>query len=176
VPGIERIVDARAHWIGHRLYVDMTIALDEGTLLARANAVADKLRHELAGHLPALAEARIAFAPAEVASGHHAPDAVPVSSRLADGLLQIVDTPHGERMRLRISRHAEGLRASVLIDRPDGRTEVLDLQPVNGDHHWLQSAAAPEEPHEFGARLKLAAGNDNEEVAFAMAEPEGHHH
>jgi cation diffusion facilitator family transporter len=176
VPGIERIVDARAHWIGHRLYVDMTIALDEGTLLARANAVADKLRHELAGHLPALAEARIAFAPAEVASGHHAPVAVPVSSRLADGLLQIVDTPHGERMRLRISRHAEGLRASVLIDRPDGRTEVLDLQPVNGDHHWLQSAAAPEEPHEFGARLKLAAGNDNEEVAFAMAEPEGHHH
>ncbi len=177
VPGIERIIDARAHWIGHRLYVDITIALDDGILLAQANAIADKLRHDLADHLPALAEARIVFAPAEAASGnHHAPDPFTVSTRLADGLLQIVDTPQGERLRLRISRHAEGLQASVTIHRPGGRIEVLALNPVNGDHHWLQSSAAPEEPHEFAATLKLAAGNDNEDVAFAMAEPDGHHH
>ena len=140
-------------------------------------AVADKLRHELAAHLPALAEARIVFAPAEVTPGHHhAPDPVVVSGRLAEGVLQIVDSPQGERMRLRVSRHAESLRASVSIDRLGGRSEVLDLQPVDGDHHCLQSSTAPEEPHEFGARLNLAAGNDNEEVVFAMAEPEGQHH
>lgn len=177
VSGIRRVVEARAHWVGHRLVVDMTIALDDGTLLAAANAIADRLRHELADRLPALAEARIVFASSEAASDHHhAPDPVSISTRLAEGLLQIVDTPEGERMRLRVSRHAEGLRASVVIDRPEGRTEVLELRPVGGDHHWLQSSAAPEEPHEFAASLRLVAGNDNEEVAFAMAEPEGHHH
>jgi cation diffusion facilitator family transporter len=177
VAGVRRVIDTRAHWIGHRLFVDMTIALDDGTLLAAANAVADQLRHELADHLPALADARIVFASAEVAPDHHhAPDPVRVSNRLADGLLQIVDTPEGERMRLRVSRHADGLRASVVIERPEGRTEVLELRPVGGDHHWLQSATAPEEPHEFAASLKLAAGNDNEDIAFAMVEPAGHQH
>lgn len=176
VAGVSHVVDARAHWIGHRLFVDMTIALDDGILLASANAIADRLRQELFEHLPALAEARIVFAAVTAEGHHHAPDAVQVSSRLADGLLQIVDTPAGERLRLRVSRHADGLRASVAIDRPGGRTEVLELRPVDGNHHWLESATAPEEPHEFVARLKLAAGNNNEDVPFAMAEPEGHHH
>ena len=177
IAGIQRVVDARAHWTGHRLFVDMTIAVDDGTLLVSANAIADQLRHELSDHLPALAEARIVFASAEAESiHHHAPDPVRVSTRLADGLLQIVDTPEGERMRLRVSRHASGLRASVLIDRSEGRVEVLELRPVDGDHHWLQSSIAPEEPHEFAANLRLAAENDNENVAFTMAEPEGHHH
>lgn len=176
VTGINKVIDARAHWIGHRLFIDMTIALDDGTLLAAANAIAEKLRHELADHLPALAEARIVYAtPTDPSSHHHAPYPVYVSTRLADGLLQIVDTPDGERMQLRVSRHAEGLRATVSIER-DGRTEVLELRPVAGNHHWLQSSNAPEEPHEFAASLKLTAGNDNEELAFAMAEPEGHHH
>jgi len=178
VKGIERIVDAKARWIGHKLHVEVTIALDEGAMLAAANRIADQLRHELQDHLPALAEAIVLFAPAEADTGghHHAPDAVPVTSRLANGLLQIVDTPEGERMRLRISRHAEGLQARVDIDRDAGRTEVLELEPVGGDHHLLQSRAAPEEPHEFVARLKLWAGADSEELAFAMAEPAGHHH
>jgi cation diffusion facilitator family transporter len=176
VPGVSQVIEARAHWIGHRLFVDMTIALDDGTLLATANAIADRLRHELADHLPALAEARIVFATAaDPGSHHHAPDPVYVSTRLADGLLQIVDTPDGERMQLRVSRHAEGLRATVAIER-NGRTEMLELRPVQGNHHWLQSSTAPEEPHEFAASLKLAAGNDNEDLAFAMVEPEGHHH
>jgi cation diffusion facilitator family transporter len=178
VPGIDQVVDAKARWIGHKLHVQVTITLDDGILLAAANSIADRLRHELFAHLPALAEASIMFAPAQgKATGHHhAPDPVAVKTRLAQGLLQIVDTPEGERMRLRISRHAEGLTASVGILRNNGRTEVLDLVPVGGDHHLLQSLAAPEEPHEFSAKLKLVAGNDNEEVPFAMWEPDGHHH
>lgn len=177
VNGIERIVDTKARWIGHKLHIQVTIALDDGIFLAAANSIADKLRHELKDHLPALAEASILFASSAEAGGHHhAPDPVQVTTRLANGLLQIVDTPDGERMRLRISRHAEGLSASVNIERGGGRTEVLDLQPVAGDHHLLQSHMAPEEPHGFSARLRLAAGGDSEELAFAMAEPAGHHH
>ena len=177
VKGIERVVDAKARWIGHKLHVQVTIALDEGIFLATANTIADQLRHELQDHLPALAEASILFASSvEGRSHHHAPDPVPVSTKLANGLLQIVDTPDGERMRLRVSRHAEGLIASVDIERAGGRTEILDLQPVGDDHHLLQSRTAPEEPHEFSARLRLAAGAELEELAFAMTEPAGHHH
>lgn len=177
VKGIDKIIDAKARWIGHKLHVQVTIALDDGIFLAAANTIADQLRRELKDHLPALAEASILFAPSAEAGGHHhAPDPVPVATRLANGLLQIVDTPDGERMRLRISRHAEGLSASVDIEREGGRTEVLDLQPVGGDHHLLQSHMAPEEPHDFSARLRLAAGAESEELAFAMAGPAGHHH
>ena len=178
VKGIDRIVDARARWIGHKLHVQVTVALDEGVMLATANGIADQLRHELFGHLPALAEAVVVLAPSQPESQghHHAPDPVPVAARLASGLLQIVDTPEGERMRLRVSRHAEGLKARVDIDRDAGRTEVLELEPVGGDHHLLQSRDAPEEPHEFSARLHLLAGAESEELRFAMAEPAGHHH
>lgn len=177
VEGIQKLVDAKARWVGHKLHVQVTIALEDGMLLAAANAIADQLRAELRAHLPALSEASILFAPAPEGGGHHhAPDPVPVATRLAQGILQIVDTPEGERMRLRVSRHAEGLIARVDIERDAGRTEVLELEPVGGDHHLLQSRAAPEEPHEFTARLRLSAGGDGEVLAFAMAEPAGHHH
>ncbi|TIV34941.1 MAG: hypothetical protein E5V96_27205 [Mesorhizobium sp.] len=99
-----------------------------------------------------------------------------MSGKLASGLLEIVDTPQGERMRLRLSRHAEGLQANVAIERAGGAVESLPLSPVGGDHHYLQSLVAPAEPHEFSARLQLAAGQDSEDLPFAMAEPEGHQH
>ena len=177
VPEILQVIDAKARWLGHRLQVQVTIRLDDGVLLATANAVADRLKHQLADHLPALAEADIVFAPRDTSTAsHHAPDPIPFSSRLADGLLEIVETPDGERLQLRVSRHAEGLRASVGIDREGGGTEVLQLHPVGGDHHHLQSEFAPREPHEFAARLSLIAGSDREELAFAMAEPAADHH
>ena len=109
-----------------------------------------------------------------LADEHH-PKPIQVSARLADGLLQIVDTPDGERMQLQVSRHVEGLSARVDIARENG-TETLDLRPVDGDHHWLRSSVAPAEPHAFAAKLRLSAGNDNEELPFAMAEPKGHEH
>jgi cation diffusion facilitator family transporter len=104
---------------------------------------------------------------------HHAPDPFVVTCDLAAGVLEIVDTPQGERMRLTISRHAEGLSAMVIIDRPDG-PETLFLMPAPDDHHCLQSALAPAEPHEFDARLVLHAGEKSVDLPFHMAEPEGH--
>jgi cation diffusion facilitator family transporter len=176
VSGINKVTETRARWLGHRLYVEATIEVDDRLLVAAASDIAESYREELFHHLPGLASAQVRVA-APVVEGqhHHAPRPIQVASRLADGLLQIVDTPEGERMQLRVSRHAEGLTARVDIAR-DGSTEVLDLRPVEGDHHWLRSAVAPAEPHEFAAKLRLTAGNDNEEVPFAMVEPEGHHH
>ncbi|MGV8856896.1 MAG: cation diffusion facilitator family transporter [Devosia sp.] len=176
VNGIKEILDVKARWNGHRLQADITIAVDEGLLLGAANSIADKVKIELFAHLPTLAVANVRFGKIEdTGHGHHAPDAVLVASNLADGLLQIVDTPAGERMLLRVSRHAEGMRASVGIERDGGNVEMLCLVPVAGDHHQLQSLCAPDEPHEFKATLHLKAGNEMEEIEFAMAEPHGHH-
>ncbi|RWH68475.1 cation diffusion facilitator family transporter [Mesorhizobium sp.] len=177
VAGIDRVVDAKARWLGHKLHVDVEIAVNDGLLLAAANNIAASLKAELFAHIPALDVATVRFAaPGAEGGHHHAPDPFLVSGKLACGLLEIVDTPQGERMRLRLSRHAEGLRANVAIERAGGAVESLPLSPVGGDHHYLQSLVAPAEPHEFSARLQLAAGQDSEDLPFAMAEPEGHHH
>jgi len=177
VAGIDRVVDAKARWLGHKLRVDVEIAVNDGLLLAAANNIAASLKAELFAHIPALDVATVRFA-APVAKGghHHAPHPFLVSGKLASGLLEIVGTPQGERMRLRLSRHAEGLRAKVAIERAGGAVETLPLSPVGGDHHYLQSLVAPAEPHEFSARLQLAAGPDSEDLPFVIAEPDGHHH
>ncbi|TGQ12214.1 cation diffusion facilitator family transporter [Mesorhizobium sp. M2E.F.Ca.ET.219.01.1.1] len=177
VAGIDRVVDAKARWLGHKLHVDVEIAVNDGLLLAAANNIAASLKAELFAHIPALDVATVRFAvPGAEGGHHHSPDPFLVSGKLASGLLEIVDTPEGERMRLRLSRHAEGLRANVAIERAGGAVESLPLSPVGGDHHYLQSLVAPAEPHEFSARLQLAAGQDSEDLPFAMAEPEGHDH
>lgn len=177
VEGIRRVADVRARWLGHRLVLETAIEVDDSVLLAAANAIADSFRHELTHHIPALDHVSVTFSPpvAPADHHHHAPSPVRVAGRLADGLLEIIDTPDGERFRLRVARHAEGLSANVRIARPE-RTEELDLVPVTGNHHELQSRVAPAEPHEFEARLELSAAGEREELPFAMTEPEGHHH
>jgi hypothetical protein len=107
---------------------------------------------------------------------HHAPEPFKVASKLATGLLAIVDTPAGERMRLTVARHAEGLLTSVNIKRPGGQVETLRLDPSAGDHHAFESTVAPAEPHEFEAELLLQAGEERDRLPFRMGEPEGHHH
>lgn len=134
-------------------------------------------------HLPALAEANIRLenpggppakgVAASHAHGHHAPAPFKVASDLADGTLEIVDTPDGERMRLTIDRHADNLTATVIIDRSGG-PETLPLAPVADNHHRLESTVAPAEPHEFQARLILAAKGREQVLPFEMIEPEGH--
>ncbi|MEO9231146.1 MAG: hypothetical protein ABI216_19665 [Devosia sp.] len=79
-------------------------------------------------------------------------------------------------MRLRVSRHAEGMRARVDIARGGGQVETLELRPAAGNHHRLESAVAPAEPHAFDAKLWLVAGSDTEELSFSMIEPQGHQH
>ncbi|MBN9074796.1 MAG: cobalt transporter [Rhizobiales bacterium 65-79] len=177
VPGIEKVIEAKARWLGHKLHVDVTIAVNDGMLLAAANNIAESFKAELFAHIPALDVAELRFAERQAQGRHHhTPDPFLVEGKLASGLLEIIDTAQGERMRLRISRHVEGLRANVAIERPGGAVESLPLSPVAGDHHHLQSAIAPAEPHEFSARLQLIAGSDHEDLPFAMTEPEGHHH
>jgi cation diffusion facilitator family transporter len=176
VQGIQKVSEAKARWLGHKLHVDVAVVIDPGILLAEANVITAKLEEELFAHIPALAVATVRVVAPPQTEHHHAPDPFRVSGKLAQGLLEIVDTPHGEQFRLRVSRHAEGMAAAVAIHRADGSIEQHALIPVDGNHHLLQSQAAPAEPHEFDAELLLSDSTDNERLPFKMLEPEGHHH
>ncbi|ANK89284.1 MULTISPECIES: cation diffusion facilitator family transporter [unclassified Rhizobium] len=189
IRGIDEVVDVKARWLGHKLFTDVVIAVDRSKTVSEANTIATALRRELQGHLPSLGNATIQFddggavsAPVQASASpsaghghHHAPAPFTVSSRLATGLLEIIDTPEGERMRLSISKHARGLEAVVEIAR-EGGIERLPLLPSPADHHALMSTVAPTEPHEFDATLKLMAGVEIDDLPFRMEEPEGHHH
>jgi len=63
----------------------------------------------------------------------------------------------------------------VVIDRAAG-PETLVLAPSSRDLSTLESQSAPDEPHEFNARLILSAGGKEEIQEFRMAEPAGHVH
>ncbi|MBY5408021.1 cation transporter [Rhizobium leguminosarum] len=184
VEGIGNLTDVKARWIGHRLHADITIAVGSSKTVAEANTVVLALRNELNAHLPALGTATIQFetaettTPAENRGGghHHAPGPFTVGSPLATGLLEIVDTPDGERFRLSVGKHAHGLQAVVEINRGNGAIERLPLLPSPTDHHAMLSAVAPAEPHEFDAVLKLMSGLEVDDLPFHMEEPNGHQH
>ncbi len=186
VSGINQVLDVKARWLGHDLHADVAIAVDDSLPMVEANSIATALQVELREHLPALAVANVRFgagngsvAIASVHDGsghHHAPEPFQVNGKLAKGQLQIVDTPAGERIRLTVSKRAEGLSAVVLIKRPGAKDETLPLLPSKEDHGSYMSSVAPAEPHEFDATLRLNANGQEETLEFHMTEPEGHHH
>lgn len=177
VPGVIGVHAVQARWLGHKLHVEMAVTLNDTLSVADAKTIIATMKAELFEHLPVLTQVSIRIdAETDIAPNqgqHHAPDPFKVNSDLAEGVLEIVDTPQGERMRLTLAHHAEGLTAMVIIDRPAG-PETLFLIPDASDHHRLQSTGAPAEPHEFDARLVLQAGGKSLELPFHMAEPQGH--
>lgn len=186
VPGITRVVEAKARWIGHRLHADIEIAVSDDQTLAAANEIASRLKRELVGHMPALRTVHILFEssepdglvlPSAVAiHPHHAPDPFRFAGDLAAGVLEIAETPQGERMRLTLACPVSGLSATVIIERPGGSPENLPLHLSTTNSAVLESALPPAEPHEFVATLLLALGGQKETLAFRMVEPEGHAH
>ena len=180
VPGIVQVLEAKARWLGHEMHADVVISVDDAQSLAQANSIAVSLQTELLAHVPALKVANVRFDTSGLGpdhSGHHhAPKPFKVDCVLAQGLLEIIGTPEGERMRLSITQPVAGLKAQVLILRSAGRVELLDLLPAQGNQNLYLSSVAPEEPHEFDATLKLTAGGNFLNLPFQMEEPEGHHH
>ena len=185
VPGLT-LLDVKARWLGHRLHADLGIAVDDNMTAGEVKALSATLERELSAHVPALAAVYVRLGAEAEGSGaarghperghdhHHAPEPFRVQSELAEGLLQIVDTPQGERMRLTLSRQEDGLTATVLIDRP-GETETLRLARATGDS-CFQSSVAPAEPHDFSAELHLFAAGRTDVLPFRMVEPAAHHH
>jgi cation diffusion facilitator family transporter len=69
VPAIERVIDVKTRWLGHRLHADVAIAVGGGLSLAAAEKIANTLRRELLAHLPALRTANITFGVPDVLAG-----------------------------------------------------------------------------------------------------------
>jgi len=183
VAGVRSVNDVKARWIGHELSIDLIISVDESVSVAEAEALADRVRHELADHIPALSRTTVTFGTGngppmqtahEQGGHHHAPEPFHFSSPLGSGILEIVDTAEGERMRLTAPESAPGLSAIVRIKR-DAGDETIELAARNG-RSGLQSMVAPEEPHEFHAELELIAGDRRDVLPFRMVEPADHQH
>ena len=181
VPGIARVLDVRARWLGHKLTAELDAAVDGTLKVDEANTLVVQLERELSGHIPGLASVRIRIRPEggdrlKVAAAHsHAPNPVPVRGELAQGLIEIVDTVHGERMRFVADGAAAGLRAEVRIACAGGPPEILALAATVDEPGIFWSSVAPQEPHEFEAELILRSGDRSEVVRFGMTEPAHSH-
>ena len=189
VPGVRQVLDARARWQGHRLAAELDIAVDPDASVREADAITSQFEKEILTHVPAISSARIRARPHDPsihgtqekhpddhgAHGHHAPEPAAVEGALAAGKVEIIDTAEGERITFTTWRAVSDLQASVEIDRDADRVEVLPLKRVGENPPRWMSAGAPEEPHEFGARLTLRSGGRTEALPFTMAEPEDHH-
>lgn len=106
---------------------------------------------------------------------HHAPNPVHVTNELINGVLEIIDTDEGERMRFTAAAQTSApIQLSVIINRPES-LEVLILKQSSKNSTEFISEFAPNEPHEFSAEFEIRSAGKKEVLAFQMHEPEGHH-
>jgi len=184
VGAVKEVRNVRARWLGHRLTTELDVAVANGTTVEEADAISAEVEAMVADHVPALASAHVRVRALEGATPsslpihgghHHAPAPIAIKGARIDGVLEIVDTPDGERMRLTAARLPDGARVSVVITRPEG-DETLPLVAGEGEPGILMSVSAPAEPHEFNARLILNVGDHEDDFPFRMVEPIGHAH
>ena len=69
--GVRRVESIRARWLGHRLYAEMTLAVDPALSLADARKVADDVKEHARGHLAALESIHVELVQA---SGRESPE------------------------------------------------------------------------------------------------------
>jgi len=67
-PAVQEVTQVRARWVGHRLHVELNIAVRPELSVAQGHAVATDVRHHLVHHVPSLANAIIHVDPLD-ASG-----------------------------------------------------------------------------------------------------------
>lgn len=186
IPGIRQVLDVRARWLGHRLNTELDVAIDGSITVSEAETIAARFEHELFEHVPALASARIRVRPYDAASTeslvdhsavsghHHAPAPVVLRGTLVEGVVEIIDTPQGERLQFTSALPVPGLKAVASIQRGNDDNERLELTEVAGDPTRFLSSLAPREPHEFDAFLRMDLGGRMEVLPFSVVEPEGH--
>jgi len=184
VGAVKEVRNVRARWLGHRLTTELDVAVDNGKTVQEADLISSEVEEMVSDHVPALASANVrvrSFEGAVVSgmSGHarhnHAPGSVSVKGAFLRGILQIVDTPNGERLRLTARMLSDHAEVFVTINRAAG-DERLSLCPRGGERGVFLSTNAPEEPHEFTALLVVRLGEDEEAVPFRMREPADHVH
>ena len=105
---------------------------------------------------------------------HHAPEPIRISNVMTNGLLQIIDTSEGERMKFTAEKSQENLSLRVIINRSESLEVLVLKQTYPGSKEYL-SEAAPNEPHEFSAEFEMGLDNRKNVMTFEMHEPQDHH-
>jgi nickel/cobalt exporter len=105
---------------------------------------------------------------------HHAPEPFRFTNKICTGVLEIINTPSGERMRIKTEDAALDLQLRVIINRPDG-FGVLNLVGSKCGTVFT-SEVAPNEPHEFSAELEISSGSMREVLPFEIHEPHENDH
>ena len=79
---VKSVAEVRARWLGHRLHVEMNIAVDPKLTIGEAHAIAADVRHQLLHHLDYLSLVVIHVDPADQSGeGYHS-----VRAHAHDGL------------------------------------------------------------------------------------------
>lgn len=65
MPGVQSVHATRARWLGHRISMELHIAVDGTLPLAGAHQIAEQVRHELLHHITRLNEVIVHVDPAE---------------------------------------------------------------------------------------------------------------
>jgi cation diffusion facilitator family transporter len=69
-PGVLRVGEARARYMGHRIFADVRILVDGAQSTAEGHAVAEEVQHALLHDVARLSEAHVHVDPAGVAEAH----------------------------------------------------------------------------------------------------------
>lgn len=85
VPGIRGVQNVRTRWLGHRLYAEADVIVDDSLLVREVGVLTGKLQQAARGHLPALASLRLGIA-----------DRVDEEERLRVRALAVPPHDHGE--------------------------------------------------------------------------------
>ena len=59
VNGVEQIASLRAHWVGHRLYAELTVVVDENLSLVEGHTIAENVKKVLRQAMPHLEEVSV---------------------------------------------------------------------------------------------------------------------
>src|SRR6476661_5473286 len=71
VAQVKEVTEVRARWLGHRLHVELNIAVDPELTIAQAHAIAAEVRHQLLHHLDYLSLLMIHVDPADQSGEAH---------------------------------------------------------------------------------------------------------
>jgi cation diffusion facilitator family transporter len=63
VDGVDKIVKLRAHWVGHRLFTEVTATMDETRTLVEGHSISQNIRKSLIDSIPAMGEVVVSLEP-----------------------------------------------------------------------------------------------------------------
>lgn len=86
VPGVQEVADVRARWSGHRLTLELTVAVDPALSVTDGHSIAKEVRHRILHRVPHVAQVTVHVDPAtEIGEAFHhvethAHDGLPIHS------------------------------------------------------------------------------------------------